>query len=338
MKRRKHTVTVIFASVVMALLILDTATAVSGAAEGIALCIQVIIPSLFPFFIVTTYLNAALLGLRIPGFGVLTRLLKIPSGGDSLLLMGLIGGYPVGAQLIADNYANKRLNRWSSQILLGYCSNAGPAFIFGVTSTLFSSRWIPFTLWGIHIFSALITGLLLPRPDQAEMKRPETGSVTLVVAMKKSITICASVCGWVIVFKIITAYIKCWLGTLLSGTAFVILSGLLELSNGCILLSGVSNEALRFILCAIFLSFGGICVLLQTASVTEPLGLGLYIPGKIIQTAVSFLSASLAAYMLFPDSPQNASIAIPALISIPVILLLRRYSEKICGNSSENTV
>jgi hypothetical protein len=40
------------------------------------------------------------------------------------------------------------------------------------------------------------------------------------------------------------------------------------------------------------LAFGGVCVLLQTASVTEGLSLGCYIKGKLIQTLFSLWLSS----------------------------------------------
>ncbi|MBQ8358791.1 MAG: hypothetical protein IJX37_02585, partial [Oscillospiraceae bacterium] len=269
----------------MLLLILDPQTAKTGASEGIELCIRVIIPSLFPFFIVTSFLNTSLLGLRIPLLHILSKQLQIPDGGESVLVLGLMGGYPVGAQLVCDVYAEKRLSKRDCQILLGYCSNAGPAFIFGVTGMLFKAHWVPFVLWGIHILSALITGWLLPRPHSTAIDLRGAPGASIVSALRKSIHICASVCGWVTIFKIILAYLNQWLRNDLRNEIMICIAGFLELTNGCLQLEQIDSEAARFILCTAFLSFGGICVLLQTASVTRELGYGLYIPGKIMQTA-----------------------------------------------------
>ena len=74
------------------LLILDTKTAKSSTYEGIELCLRVIIPSLFPFFFITSYLNTALLGISVPGLNRIMKWVHFPSGGDSLLVLGLIGG------------------------------------------------------------------------------------------------------------------------------------------------------------------------------------------------------------------------------------------------------
>lgn len=329
----------VIASAIMLLLILDTQTAAAGAAEGIDLCIKVIIPSLFPFFIVTTYLNASLLGMRIPGLRTLGRLLHVPSGGESLLLLGLIGGYPVGAQLVADAYRQSQLKKRTGQILLGYCSNAGPAFIFGVAGTLFSSFWTPLFLWLIHLLSAVATGLLLPQPAYTTMSWDTDRNISIVQALQKSISICASVCGWVVVFKIIMAYLAHFAAGFLESSHMVLLTGILELSNGCLKLAEINSEAVRFVLCAVFLAFGGICVLLQTLSVTETLGIGLYIPGKLIQTCISLLAALGFQYILFPSgSLPFCSAVCTILLGTAALAGFKILAEKSCGNPEKNPV
>jgi threonine/homoserine efflux transporter RhtA len=114
----------------------------------------------------------------------------------------------------------------------------------------------------------------------------------------------------------------------------VIFQAILELSNGCLALSSLQSETTRFILCAAFLACGGFCVLLQTMSVTAFLGLGLYIPGKIMQTSVSLILATAIAYYLFPSRPISATITIPLVICTAIIISISRiWIKKRYGNS-----
>ena len=338
MKRKKHILSILCAAA-MLLLIIDTTTATEGAAEGLDICIKVIIPSLFPFFIVSTYLNSAVLGLRIPGLDSLGRILHIPSGGESLLFLGLIGGYPVGAQLIADTYRQGSLDKETSQILLGYCNNAGPAFIFGIAGALFSSRWGPICLWAVHLVSAVLTGLLLPRPKRTTLSLENTAGTSLVTALRKSIFICASVCAWVITFKIILAYLSRWIFCTCEESTVIFISGILELSNGCIKLARIPSEAHRFLLCAVFLAFGGLCVTLQTMSAVGSLGLGLYLPGKLIQTSISLAAALFLSFLLFPGNELSVTVVI-LLLSVSALIILGTvlFTKKRCGNPQKNHV
>ena len=76
--------------------------------------------------------------------------------------------------------------------------------------------------------------------------------------------------------------------------AQIALMGFLELTNGCCGLALIADVRLRFVLCSGILSFGGICVLLQTASVTKGLSLSGYLKGKLMQTVFSLLLSSMA--------------------------------------------
>ena len=321
---------------ILLLLILDTETAKSSAFEGVEMCLRVIIPSLFPFFFVTSYLNTALLGVSVPGFSRITQWLRFPLGGDSLLLLGLIGGYPVGAQLIADACEKGYIRRDTGKILLGYCNNAGPAFIFGVTGMLFSSLWITILLWIIHICSALLTGHLLPKPQEEAIGPIIQLDVSLSDTLKKSMYICSTVCGWIIVCKIITGYLNKWLSNALPVSFSILLSGFLELSNGCLLLDAFPSESTRFLLASLFLAFGGLCVMLQTASATKSIGLGLLIPGKMIQTALSTLIAVFVDHIIFDTAPLYLLISL--LFCVPIIMFSKGYAENKYGKCKENTV
>ena len=118
MTKLKRTLSIMIASLLMLLLILYADTAKNAAISAIELCMGVVIPSLFPFFVITTYLNNTLVGLSIPGAKMLGKLLSIPYGCESLLIVGLIGGYPVGAQLVADACKENILSKNTGKIII----------------------------------------------------------------------------------------------------------------------------------------------------------------------------------------------------------------------------
>lgn len=339
MNNRKQVLAILICTVILTLLIIDTSTAVAGANEGVALCIKVIIPSLFPFFLVTTYMNSLLPGVDIPGICMLGRFLHIPLGSEPLLVLGLLGGYPVGAKLIGDAFTQKKIDKRTGQILLGYCNNSGPAFIFGVAGRLFSNLYVPVCLWLTHILSAIITGFILPKPNASVASTDKQKVITIPEALHKSMSVCISVCGWVIIFKIIMNYITVYLDSYISKTIMIIITGVLELSNGCLMLTEINTEPVRFLLCSAFFALGGLCVALQTISVTGALKWGLYIPGKIIQTCISLLLSVLCIQFLYPNERIKLEICgILIGISLFIIAGIKRTAEKSCGNLKCNHV
>ena len=289
----------IIAMIFLLLLIIDTVMVSEAAKDGIDLCIKVIIPSLFPFFILTTYLCDVTAGMKFPGLAKIFKNLKIPSGAETILLLGFLGGYPVGAQLIANAYHSKVIDQRTANCLMGYCNNAGPAFIFGIIAPQFSSIWIGVILWLIHILSALFTGWLLPKPLETTASAHNTQPASVPTALEKSIRICSYVCGWIIVFKIIASYTQKLFAPMFSGYIMIIITGLLEISNGCLQLGMLQSTSLRFILCSVFLALGGGCVTLQTVSASKNVGLGNYIPGKLLQAGFSLVLSILFSIFLF---------------------------------------
>lgn len=302
----------------MLMLILDGQTALSGGQEGIALCLRTVIPSLFPFFILSPLLISNLDGNWLRPVG---RLCGIPKGAESLLLVGFLGGYPTGAQCVAQAAGNGQLSAPQAQRMLAFCNNAGPSFLFGMVSQLFPRPGYAWLLWGIHIVSAIFVAMILPG-EKSNTANLSPAKMTLPQALSKAVHTMALVCGWVIFFRICIAFICRWFLWYLPQTAQILLIGILELSNGCWALGEIGQISLRFLICSGILAFGGICVSLQTRSVTANLSLKGYFLGKLLQTGFS-LCLAYGIQLFFPD-PLPFS---PFIFLIPLPLLCFRKKE-----------
>ncbi len=301
MKSKKFLASGIISGLAMLVIILDAKCATVSAREGVDLCLHTVIPSLFPFFVLSGILNNCLLGKTIQFLRPIGKFCGIPNGGDSLLLLGYITGYPVGAQLITQSYKQKSLSASAARHLLGFCNNAGPAFIFGMLSPIFSDKRVPWILWGIHIASGLIVGGVLPAEDHTNCDIKEAPPISTGKALHSALYNIATVCGWVILFRILLGYFDRWFLWRFPLAIQVIISGVLELANGCVALSKLTSTGLKFIIASGMLAFGGICVGMQTQSVTESLGTGYYFPGKFLQTILSVLISTFLQMFLFND-------------------------------------
>ena len=173
MKNVKTVLTGLVCSFCLAGMILDWNTALSGAQEGISLCLYTVIPSIFPFMFFTNLLFPILTGGKSRIFSPLGKLCHIPSGAEPILLLGLLGGYPLGAQAVTAAWKNRSISKDTAKRMLGFCSNAGPSFIFGVCSGLFFDPKAIWILWFIHIISALIVGSILGKSKDEAISYPE---------------------------------------------------------------------------------------------------------------------------------------------------------------------
>lgn len=329
MKDRRQIITGIMAAVGFLLLILDGQTAFQGALDGIELCIRTVIPSLFPFFIISMLLTSSLAGMNSNLLRPLGKILRIPSGSEGIFLIGLLSGYPTGAQSIATAHKNGQLSTRDAQRMMGFCSNAGPAFLFGMIGPIFSSPIIPWILWIIHIVSALLTGIILPGRSSDSVSVSHTQKFRIQTALERSVHTMAHVCGWIILFRVILAFLSRWVFFMLPNAVQIIISGGLELSNGCVLLKNIRDEGLRFLICSGFLGFGGLCVLMQTNSVAGTMGLGRYLPGKMIQTGISLILSFIVLNVRSANYLSGYTWLIIICISISLFwLIFRRINSR----------
>ena len=160
-------------------LLLQPDAAAQAAKNGLLLCGNLIVPALFPFFILSSLLvstgGAARFGRLLSG--VMGIWFHQPGASASALVLGFLGGYPVGAKTVCTLYEEKLCDRTQAEHLLLFCNNAGPAFILGAAgSAVFHSAAIGFLLLAIQIFSALLVGVLF-RPARGDTATPRGGAM-----------------------------------------------------------------------------------------------------------------------------------------------------------------
>ena len=319
---KKKLIVPISTACAMLLLIIDGKTALSGATDGILLCLQSLIPSLFPFFILSTMLTSSIAGIPIRFLNPIAKLCRIPFSCTSLLAVGFLGGYPIGAQNVALMYRKGYLSDHQAKRMIVFCNNAGPSFLFGVLGSMFSEPKVLWFLWFVHIISALLVGFIIPGSDDARTGTPSQQQISLPAALEISVKTMALVCGWVIISRMALKFLQRWFLWLFPEWVQVLVTGILELSNGCIQLSNISCEGLRFTMAAAFLSLGGVCVSLQTASVSRDIPQNLYFPGKLLQCCFSVTACSILQF-LFPSADRFTSpILFYGSIAVGIILIL----------------
>lgn len=289
---------------VLALLLLTCGnTAAQGVRDGISLCLASVIPALFPFFVAAqllTSLGAAEVLGRAAG-PLFRRLFGIDSAGAAAFLLGLLGGYPVGAKTTGSLVWQGLLSPEDGARLLTFCNNAGPAFILGIVGGgVFHSPRAGVWLYLLHAASATAVGLLLCRaggatkppavprtaPAMPTKKPPASLAAAFIEAVQSGVHAMAGVCGFVIFFLVLLRLAEGAFGSLPPLAA-----GLLELTNGILRLT---PDRRGFITAAGLLGWGGLSVHGQTAAVLSGSGISLrrYLPAKALQGA---LSAVLAA-------------------------------------------
>ena len=307
-----------FAAAGIQLFALDSQTAVSSAKEAVLLCGQAIIPSLFPMFFLCILLNGNIYANGVRPLAALGKLFGLHSTSGSLLLTCFLGGYPAGAQSLAQIYQKGHIRKNQAARLMACCNQAGPSFIFGILGSQFQSRIAPWALWIVQILSTLLLWMILGRSESWDSSASQESRISPAEALSSAITAVVRVCGWVILFRCVIGYFNKLFLARVDVKIRILITGLLELTNGCLLLSHIDSESTRFILCSVLLTFGGTCITFQTQSVIGDLSIKPYIAGKVLQTLISFMIAAAMSALLYRRA-ATLSLWLPSLIGLIII-------------------
>ena len=323
MRVQKERILPLVGLITVLVLILDGKTTTAAALDAVTLCIQVLIPTLFPFLVFTPMLSSGNFSVIFRPLALLFRLRKVS---ESLLLSGYLGGYPVGAVTVARYYRSGILSREDSNRLLPICNNPGPSFLFGIGMHLFADVKYCWLAWGIILVSSVYLGICSPGVIRV-YRAGESPKLSIQELLAQGIRTMAMICGWVVLFRIWIAILDRWILWLFPTWMRISIYGFMELANGCNELAGVGNIGYRLLFFTEFLSFGGLCVTLQTMSAAQGLDTRSYLMGKAVQSAFTLLLATAVQFLLpvqerfFPSIPW---IAICAILCILYPLFLRK--------------
>lgn len=283
-----------------------------GVKSGMEICFSSVVPSLYPFMIVSILIAKTPLCTKIAKpFSRLTKLLfKQPACAAGIIIMANIGGYPVGAQMIKQLYESKKISANEGKRLLLFCINPGPAFVLSfIGSALLSSLKAGLIIYISALLSCLILGFLtrfLPEDALKEStavvasKKAQEQNGSLIACFVESVkeaTFCMlGVCSWVTVFSTVSALI----GILpISESSKSFLSCILEVTNGCASCIGVLPAAIL----AGVIGWGGLCVHFQIMPSVCALGLKLkyFFAARILNAAIATVICD-CLFKLFPSA------------------------------------
>ena len=294
-------------------MIAASAQTVAACREGLRLCVELILPSLFPFFVLSALLGKlglpGLLGKRLAPLG--ERLFHVSGAGFTAFFMGLLGGYPLGAAYIANLTESGQVSDREASRLLAFCNNSGPAFFVGALGTgVFGSVQIGLLLYAVHMAAALLTGLIFRgknnASDSAVLPMPPLPfSKAIPEAVRQAVSASLNVCGFVVCFAVFTGlldakgflslvagHLAVWTGQSLPWCR-ALLKGFLELGGGIGALRGLPSTPENLALAAALMGWGGLSVQFQTLSLIADRDIksAPHTAGRLLSAVLSFLLA-----------------------------------------------
>lgn len=310
-----------------AALLLYPIESAEAARDGLTLCYNVIIPSLFPFFVLSSLIVE--LGLAEYMGRVLERFMRplfnVSGACASAVVLGFVGGYPVGAKTAISLYQSGACSKNEAERLLAFCNNSGPAFILGVVGAgVFASSKVGVLLYLTHMLASVCIGMLFRfyRADGSQRKETRVRrsfqtkrlSAALTGSVSGSFLSILNICAFVVFFTVIIRLLfrsgvmnaaAMGLGALFAPFGFSaqwaqwLLTGLIELSSGVTAMAGSGALAGRLSMAAFMLGWAGVSVHCQVLSFLGDSGLSprTYLLGKILHGGLSaLLTAQLCKF------------------------------------------
>lgn len=153
-----------FFVVVAICLVVFSKSNLTAATNGLTLWATCVVPSLFPFFVITNLLSHT----KVVSFTgklldkLMRPLFNVPGVGGFAFVMGLISGYPVGAKVVSDFRENGLVTKDEGERLLAFTNNSGPLFILSsVGIGLFGDTKTGLLLLCTHVLACITVGIIL---------------------------------------------------------------------------------------------------------------------------------------------------------------------------------
>lgn len=290
------------------------------ALAGLNLWFTKMIPTLFPFMVISGILIRMNLikPLCAPFRSLFRFLFGVEENGIFCIFIGFLCGFPMGAKVISDLYKRGELSFAEADYLLSFCNNIGPIYFCSfVLTTLNVSHKFPylFGMYGLPIaYSLVLRCFSFFKKRSAPLVKGQIFSVSLhekeapdtllsaidgsIISAIESIT---KLGGYMIFFNLFNMLPRILMQKgLFSGISYVgkvkithFFSCLFEISNGVNL---VKNKEPWLVLTMI--PFGGLCCMAQTYSLIKdtPLSIAKYGLHKLL---LAFITGIYYYFMLY---------------------------------------
>lgn len=263
-----------------------------------------LIPTLFPFFIITDLLsNYGFINFISKIFGQIMVIFKLPKKTSYALFMSMASGFPGNSKLIKELLETGEITSQEASKLLTFTHFSNPLFIIGTIGLIFlNNQKIGLLILIVHYLTNFITGFLfrnIYKETSVINKKKERTTIPFITVLLKSINNAVNtmflIYGIIIFTSLLTNIITINLN--LSSFQKSLLTSFLEITQGLKLIANEPlNISIKTSLITFFLSFGGISIHMQVMGILANYKINyyLYLLARIIHASI----ASLLVYFI----------------------------------------
>ena len=278
-------------------------------AYSLHLWVTSLIPTMFPFFVISDILIQYHVTHYIPQFikNAFCRLFGVSENAVSIFFLSCIGGFPSNARNTRKYYDLKLISKEEAEHILTFTHFSNPLFVLSTVAVFFFHQekygWI---ILFSHFMGNILIGLFFRKYNTPSSnytltnEKSQNFSFLFIRAIKNAIDTLLLILGTLTSFLIVSSLIIQALH--LSAYPGIILKGILEMTMGIKELSLLPIPAIyKVVITTMFLSFGGLSVHLQVLSQIADTDIS-YLPfffARIIHALLSGLIVYFFYLLLF---------------------------------------
>ncbi len=300
----------LFVCISLATLLIFPKECRNGGTNGTYLCIQVLIPSLFPFMVLSSFIvESGLVKVMPKWMGRAVEIVfRLPGCSVCVILLSLVGGYPVGATGIKSLWKQKLITDKQAKRMGLFCVASGPGFLvtyIGAVMTrslrtgyiLLISQTVSVLILGI--FSGIFTDKIKVTESNFKKKSKVKTATALIPSVNNAIKSCTMMCALVVLFSAASEVLI----TLIKDDPSVRwIVALFEITNGVKILTQGYPTVMLSAACG----FGGLCVHFQALSALRGIGISkaLFMLFRVLQGILS----GICTYILLKFFPVSQAV------------------------------
>ncbi len=280
-----------------------------------------VFPVLFPFFILTRLI----VEYSTPGSNYFDKkfssFYKVKHGALPIFSLSVLSGYPMGAKIVSKKFGKDEISQTEAKNLFTLCSVSGPMFMVGTVGvSILNSFKAGLFILIANILGVLINAKIFSKKSSAiaikkyEQKKEKSSSLSEIVY--DSLTSILMVAGFMVFCFLIIDFLKqiqflYWTSkfiSLISNNKIdaeviqAILCGIFEMTRGILDVNACSlSLQLKTIISSAFISFGGICIILQSLAFIKQLSFSFkeIIKQKISQCFITTIISIILIFIFF---------------------------------------
>ncbi|MTI67580.1 MAG: sporulation integral membrane protein YlbJ [Firmicutes bacterium] len=307
---------------------------VNASLSGLKIWFFTVFPSLLPFFIVAEIL----LSLGIVNFiGALLKplmrpLFNVPGEGSFAFAMSITSGYPVGAKLVAKLRKSNTVSKTEAERLVAFCSTSGPLFMIGAVAVgMLNNPKLGALIAISHYLGAVFVGLLFrfykrnngnkklydnntnlidSFKDLIKGKFKKNKSLGLIMgdAVKEAISTMLLIGGFIIFYSVVIKvlsltnvfnFISDFFPNTNPDIVKGLLSGLIEMTNGCQIVSSmhINDYLIKVLIISFLIGWSGLSIHSQVISFISKTDISIKI--YVFSKALHGIFAVIFTYFLY---------------------------------------